>query len=305
PSLALLGVPSSASIVSSTETWSAASRPTTSGAMRSATLATARVTPLPRKRAPSPSRSSSASCSPVEAPEGTAARPRAPPARTTSASTVGLPRESRISRARTSRISVMAPLSTKRERWERGRPGRSLPQQRPAAVRRRDAPAGPPRVDGPRLGEPQVGEARGRLTVAVYGVDRVEVEGSLSLTRRDHGEPVDPGPVRRPLHDVDELHRDRVPRGVMAGAEAEPLCRLDRERLEAVAGALEHLHVDDRAVLVDLEEQPRHAPHVRQDGLLAVRRDARDARPDGHGGRDLRPLLGDPHHLAGEVATQA
>src|ERR1051325_10502527 len=40
-----------------------------------------------------------ASCSPVEAPEGTAARPNAPEARRTSTSTVGLPRESMISRA--------------------------------------------------------------------------------------------------------------------------------------------------------------------------------------------------------------
>ena len=35
----------------------------------------------------------------VLAPDGTAARPMAPPARSTSTSTVGLPRESRISRA--------------------------------------------------------------------------------------------------------------------------------------------------------------------------------------------------------------
>src|SRR5256885_7437187 len=40
-----------------------------------------------------------ASCSPVLAPEGTAARPTAPPAKITSASTVGFPRESRICRA--------------------------------------------------------------------------------------------------------------------------------------------------------------------------------------------------------------
>src|ERR1700690_1074445 len=40
-----------------------------------------------------------ASCSPVEAPEGTAARPKWPEARRTSTSTVGLPRESTISRA--------------------------------------------------------------------------------------------------------------------------------------------------------------------------------------------------------------
>jgi hypothetical protein len=48
----------------------------------------------------SPSRSSTASCAPVEAPEGTAARPKLnrPPA-VTSTSTVGLPRLSRISRA--------------------------------------------------------------------------------------------------------------------------------------------------------------------------------------------------------------
>src|SRR6185503_11646348 len=40
----------------------------------------------------------------VEAPEGTAARPTMPSSRTTSTSTVGLPRESRTSRAITSRI---------------------------------------------------------------------------------------------------------------------------------------------------------------------------------------------------------
>src|SRR5215468_6452492 len=49
-----------------------------------------------------------ASCAPVEAPEGTAARPTSPPSRLTSTSTVGFPRESRISRATMSMISVMA-----------------------------------------------------------------------------------------------------------------------------------------------------------------------------------------------------
>src|SRR3990172_8995606 len=44
---------------------------------------------------------------PVEAPEGTIARPRAPPARATSDSIVGLPRESSTSRARTERISLL------------------------------------------------------------------------------------------------------------------------------------------------------------------------------------------------------
>src|SRR6267154_5060433 len=69
-------------------------------------LATALSTPLPRYFDLSPSRSSRASCSPVEAPEGTAARPSAPPSRMTSASTVGLPRESMTWRARTLTILV-------------------------------------------------------------------------------------------------------------------------------------------------------------------------------------------------------
>ena len=42
------------------------------------TFATAFSTPLPRYRFLSPSRSSSASCSPVDAPEGTMDRPRTP-----------------------------------------------------------------------------------------------------------------------------------------------------------------------------------------------------------------------------------
>src|SRR2546429_3570429 len=42
------------------------------------------------------SRNSTASCSPVDAPDGTAARPKIPLDRITSASTVGLPRESKI-----------------------------------------------------------------------------------------------------------------------------------------------------------------------------------------------------------------
>src|SRR5215210_7714493 len=50
-----------------------------------------------------------ASCSPVLAPDGTAARPTAPPSRRTSTSTVGLPRESRIRRPYT--CSIADPLT--------------------------------------------------------------------------------------------------------------------------------------------------------------------------------------------------
>src|SRR4029077_4371212 len=81
--------------------------PSRRGAMTSLTFFTASSTPLPPKRFGSPSRSSTASCSPVEAPLGTAARPAAPLDKVTSASIVGLPRLSRISRACTAMIVLM------------------------------------------------------------------------------------------------------------------------------------------------------------------------------------------------------
>src|SRR6266852_6443661 len=93
------GVPSREIILWSRARWSAASRPAMDLAISVLALATALSTPLPRYFDLSPSRSSRASCSPVEAPEGTAARPRMPPSRMTSATTVGFPRESRIWRA--------------------------------------------------------------------------------------------------------------------------------------------------------------------------------------------------------------
>src|SRR6266480_786568 len=75
------------------------------------TAPTALSTPLPRYRDLSPSRSSTASCAPVEAPDGTAARPIEPSSSTTSTSTVGLPRLSRISRPIMSTMAVMSALS--------------------------------------------------------------------------------------------------------------------------------------------------------------------------------------------------
>src|SRR5918993_4857487 len=77
--------------------------------MTSRTPSTALVTPLPPYRSP-PSRSSTASKAPVEAPLGTAARPNAPSSSNTSTSTVGLPREARISRAPTAEMIDMAEL---------------------------------------------------------------------------------------------------------------------------------------------------------------------------------------------------
>src|ERR1041384_6838823 len=81
--------------------------PSSRGPSTSFTLRTASTTPFPTYRRASPSRSSTASCSPVEAPLGTAARPAAPLDSVTSASMVGLPRLSRISRACTAMIVLM------------------------------------------------------------------------------------------------------------------------------------------------------------------------------------------------------
>ena len=104
PSLDLLGVPSRSMRMLSSSIWFDASISMMAPEMISFTFATAFWTPLPRYRFLSPSRSSVASCSPVDAPEGTAALPTKPDESSTSTSTVGFPRESRISLALTSVI---------------------------------------------------------------------------------------------------------------------------------------------------------------------------------------------------------
>src|SRR5437764_2332637 len=61
-----------------------------------------------------------ASREPVEAPEGTAARPMVPDSSSTSHSTVGLPRESRISRPTMSTIALIFFLWFSVGRWALG-----------------------------------------------------------------------------------------------------------------------------------------------------------------------------------------
>ena len=98
PSRLLFGVPSRSIMTWSTVRWSSADKPIIESAISPSTPATVAKTPLPPYREP-PSRFSAASKAPVEAPEGTAARETVSSSRRTSTSTVGLPRESRISRA--------------------------------------------------------------------------------------------------------------------------------------------------------------------------------------------------------------
>ena len=105
PNTSLFSVPSKSIIAASIALWSVASMPFRRSVMGPKIPATAFKTPLPRYLALSPSRSSNASLEPVEAPEGAQAEPKAPPAKSTSASTVGLPRESNTSRALMSAIN--------------------------------------------------------------------------------------------------------------------------------------------------------------------------------------------------------
>src|SRR3546814_600132 len=100
PRLALLGEPSRSIRCRSMPRWSSPSKPSRASRIGPLTLSTAPSTLLPPNASP-PSRSSTASNWPVDAPEGTMARPVAPEARNTSTSTVGLPRESRTWRPST------------------------------------------------------------------------------------------------------------------------------------------------------------------------------------------------------------
>ena len=110
PRRAFAGVPSSSMRWRSISACAPASRPASAGAMISFTFATARRTSRPPNAAP-PSRRSTASPLPVEAPAGAIARPMTPPASATSTSTVGRPRESHTRRPCTFAIAAWAMLS--------------------------------------------------------------------------------------------------------------------------------------------------------------------------------------------------
>lgn len=99
PSRPLFGVPSVSSMAWSTAAGSANDVPTRASASSPLTCPTAVSTPFPPYRDLSPSRSSTASRDPVDAPEGTPARAVVPSARVTVTARVGPPRESRISTA--------------------------------------------------------------------------------------------------------------------------------------------------------------------------------------------------------------
>src|SRR5690606_21012649 len=75
-----------------------------------------------------------ASCAPVDAPDGTAARPIEPSSSTTSTSTVGLPRLSRISRPMMSMMAVMCAGPFERELQDWRPLSESTPKERGPAV---------------------------------------------------------------------------------------------------------------------------------------------------------------------------
>ena len=107
PSLPLFSVPSRFIINLSIDTWSVTSISKISGAITLFTLSTAFNTPFLAYLFGSPSLSSTASCSPVDAPDGTIADPIAPDSAKTVTSTVGLDLESKTSIANTSIILLI------------------------------------------------------------------------------------------------------------------------------------------------------------------------------------------------------
>src|SRR6185369_2036714 len=139
PKFDLFDVPSSSSIRRSIRRCSVTTAPAISGPILSLILATACNTPLPPYRLGSPSLSSTASFSPVDAPEGTSAEPVVPSSRTTLASTVGLPRESNTSAAPILRIRIVVYPPSAHERFERSskrRPVIPCPRETPTKHRR-------------------------------------------------------------------------------------------------------------------------------------------------------------------------
>src|SRR5262245_66118188 len=110
PRRALCAVPSSAMRHWSIASCSSARWPRRAGAISSLTARTAWLTPGPPK-AVSWSRRSTPAWVPRDAPAGAMARPNAPPARRTSTSTVGRPRESHTRRPMTSEMCVSVILT--------------------------------------------------------------------------------------------------------------------------------------------------------------------------------------------------
>src|SRR6185312_1065343 len=108
PSRLLFSVPSRSIMAWSASAREVQGRPRRRSRISVLTAATAPRTPLPSYLSGSPSRRSTASREPVEAPDGTPARAAVPSASRTVTARVGRPRESRISRAERSATSNVA-----------------------------------------------------------------------------------------------------------------------------------------------------------------------------------------------------
>ena len=108
PSRLLFAVPSRSIMAWSASASEAQDRPRRRSRISVLTAATAPRTPLPSYLSGSPSRRSTASREPVEAPDGTPARAAVPSASRTVTARVGRPRESRISSADRSTTSNVA-----------------------------------------------------------------------------------------------------------------------------------------------------------------------------------------------------
>ena len=125
PSRDLPGVPSREMSASSSCSRSSQSAERRRSAISPWTDSAAARTPRPPYRPGSPSRRSTASPLPVEAPDGTPARPLVPSEKVTATCSVGRPRESRISSADTSRTRT--PVMPTAKHADKSQPPSRLP----------------------------------------------------------------------------------------------------------------------------------------------------------------------------------
>src|SRR5262245_33178412 len=254
---------------------SEASRPMMDSEISVLMCSTALSTPLPPYRVLSPSRSSSASREPVDAPDGTAARPITPDSSNTSASTVGLPRESRISRATTSTMELIRPGSC----------SRALPlpplraSARPSQRLLREAAPLHQRIDFLQGREQRLHQLQRPGVRAVrLGLGRVGV--------RLHEQPGDAGRDCRPRQ-----HRDELPltaaRGALPARQLDRMRRVEHDRATGLPHDRQGAHVRDQIVVAE------------RDAALADEDVVRGRRVAGMGGaRRFLRLLDDVLHVA-------
>ena len=197
-----------------------------------------------------PSRSSTASCTPVDAPDGTIARPNAPDSSRTSTSTVGLPRESSTWRPCTAAILAVTSSSP-------------LPRRSRRPARRAEASSNPCRAA--RRAPPQFRRAsRKRFAAARSSSSGIDVQPARDVDGGEQHVAQLGGRPRRPASRL----RGRI-RGRQLGAELAQLVVEVGERACEIR-VLEADRLRAELHLARVEQRGQALGHVVEDPLAAL-----------------------------------